>query len=234
MSRIFVTGDTHGEHSWHKLSTKSWPTQKELTKDDYLIVAGDWGGIWEMPPDKGSSAYRIKSYNERNFTTLFVDGNHDRHDYYATLPVETWNGGKIHRVSDSIIHLMRGQVFDIDGRRIFTMGGADSVDKLWRIPGVSWWPEEMPNIAEYNEAVANLGRVGFKVDYVITHCCGTQLLYQMYTHHSQPDTLTNFLWDLEKDHGLEFKTWFFGHHHQDITFDDGKHRCLYHNIVEVE
>jgi len=233
MSRIFVTGDTHGDYDWGKINTARWPEQKKLTKDDYLIIAGDWGGIWSMPVDEGESAYCIEVYNSRNFTTLFVDGNHDRHDYYATLPVEEWNGGKIHRVSDSIFHLMRGQVFNIDGRTIFTMGGADSVDKLWRKPGVSWWPEEMPNIAEYTEAMENLERAGFNVDYVITHCCGTQLLHRMYTHHSQPDALTNFFWELEKDHNLTFKSWFFGHHHQDAIFDDGKYRCLYQDIVEI-
>ena len=86
---------------------------------------------------------------------------------------------------------------------------------------------------EYQEAMNNLEKVNFKVDYVITHCCGTQLLPRIYdTQHSRTDELTQFLWHLEKDFGLQFKHWYFGHHHRDIEIDD-KHTCLYNNIVEV-
>lgn len=60
-------------------------------------------------------------FDESNFTTLFVDGNHENHALLDTFPVEEWHGGKIHRIKPSVIHLMRGQVFEIDGKNIFTM-----------------------------------------------------------------------------------------------------------------
>ena len=44
------------------------------------------------------------------------------------LPVEDWHGGTVQRVRPSVIHLMRGQVYDIAGKRFFTMGGASSRD----------------------------------------------------------------------------------------------------------
>lgn len=44
MNRLFVTGDMHcnacGEFS--KLNTKNFPVQKELSKDDYILIAGDY------------------------------------------------------------------------------------------------------------------------------------------------------------------------------------------------
>ena len=46
----------------------------------------------------------------------------------SAYPITEWNGGKVHKIADNIIHLMRGQVFDIDGIRFFTMGGASSHD----------------------------------------------------------------------------------------------------------
>ena len=46
MTRIFITGDTHGDYDWHKLNTKFFPEQKEFTKDDYVIITGDFGGVW--------------------------------------------------------------------------------------------------------------------------------------------------------------------------------------------
>ena len=43
MSRVFVTGDTHGDMDIKKMNMRYFPLQKELTKDDYLIIAGDFG-----------------------------------------------------------------------------------------------------------------------------------------------------------------------------------------------
>lgn len=39
---IYITGDTHAEFS--RFSTKRFPEQKEMTKDDYVIICGDFGG----------------------------------------------------------------------------------------------------------------------------------------------------------------------------------------------
>lgn len=41
-----------------------------------------------------------------------VSGN--CYDILDSYPVEEWHGGKVHFIKPSVIHLMRGQVFDID------------------------------------------------------------------------------------------------------------------------
>ena len=42
---IFVTGDTHGLENFHKLQIFA-REHPELTLDDYVIIAGDFGEIW--------------------------------------------------------------------------------------------------------------------------------------------------------------------------------------------
>ena len=64
----------------------------------------------------------------KSYTTLFVDGNHEKFDRLSDYPVDTWNRGKVHKIRPSVIHLMRGQIFEIDGKSIFTFGGASSHD----------------------------------------------------------------------------------------------------------
>jgi hypothetical protein len=59
---------------------------------------------------------------------LFVSDNHENCDLLASFPVSEWNGGKVQFIKPSVIHLMRGQVFTIDSRKFFTMGGATSHD----------------------------------------------------------------------------------------------------------
>lgn len=54
----------------------------------------------------------------KNFIiTLFVDGNHDCHPRLADYPVKEWNGGLVHEIRPHVLHLMRGQVFNINDFR---------------------------------------------------------------------------------------------------------------------
>lgn len=70
---IYITGDIHGDPS--KLSSDIFPEQKEMTKDDYVIICGDFGLIWEQKESK-TEKYWLDWLEEKPFTTLFVDGNH--------------------------------------------------------------------------------------------------------------------------------------------------------------
>ena len=69
--KIYAVGDTHGDIDLYKFNSKFSQEGKKLTKDDYVIICGDFGGVW----DKGEDDKYIQNwYNERPWTTLFVDG----------------------------------------------------------------------------------------------------------------------------------------------------------------
>ncbi|MDD4142753.1 MAG: metallophosphoesterase [Bacteroidales bacterium] len=169
---IFVTGDTHGEIDSGKLKVFA-KENPQLTKNDYVLIAGDFGGLW-FPKRLESD---LKSFSDLPFTILFVDGNHENFDLLNSYPVLKWNGGNAHIIKPDIIHLMRGQVFEIDKNIFFTFGGGTSVDKMFRKEGVSWWPQETPSYEEFEEAMANLNAINNKVDYIITHSCDERALY---------------------------------------------------------
>lgn len=226
MSRVFVTGDLHSQKWIHKFSMEAFPEQRDLTKEDFVIICGDFGCIW----DGGrQDQYMLDWLSRRSFTTLFVDGNHECFPLLYSYPVKEWMGGKVHAVSPSIMHLMRGQVYIINGVKVFTMGGALSIDKHKRKEGVSWWPEEMPSDAEYDEAFENLGHHGWKVNFVFTHDAPDSIkekLGDWYEH----DKLTNFLEIVRQD--LIYDYWFFGHYHMNKMIT-GKDIVLYEQIVEA-
>ena len=229
MSRLFITGDTHCDIDWNKLNTRRFPVQKELTRSDHVLIAGDFGGIFEL---NRTDEYIIKEYTRRRFTTLFIDGNHENHDALDSYPVTIWNGGKVHMISDSVIHLMRGQVYEIDGKKIFTMGGAQSTDTEYREEGKSWWRRELPSAEEYEEALKNLAAHDFKVDYVVTHCAPEEYVYKTAGQFNRSsNALTVFLSDLIEKHRLRYKDWFWGHYHTDT--DLGNMHCLYRRVLEL-
>ena len=227
---IYITGDTHGIIDWHKINTSNFSEQKSLSKDDYLIILGDFGGVWD---GAGQDRYIINNYNRRSFTTLFIDGNHENFDLLDSFPVEEWNGGKIHRISGSVIHLMRGQVFTIEDIKFFTMGGAESTDKQYRKEGVSWWEREMPSDKEYEEALRNLEKHNFDVDIVLTHCAPEGYICKKMTAITDRsgNRLTRFLDELIMNRNLRYQYWFFGHYHDDL--DQGGFSLVYKNIWEI-
>ena len=140
---VYVTGDTHG--GFQRLGMKYFPEQKKMNREDMVIIAGDFGGLWGGTP---AEKYWLDWLEDKPFTTAFLDGNHENFAMLNALPERLWHGGRIHEVRPHVLHLMRGQVFDIEGYTFFTMGGASSHDIQDGIldpeePGFEeryWWP----------------------------------------------------------------------------------------------
>ena len=194
---------------------------------DYVIICGDFGAVWDGTEEEQKL---LDWYNDKPWTTLFCDGNHENFDLLSKYPVEEWNGGKIHRIRPKILHLMRGQVFTIEGKTFFVMGGASSIDKEYRTVGLNWWAEEIPSFFEMDEGFANLGKVGYKVDYVITHSAPTAVLTSINPTY-KTDAVTRYLETVRQN--VKFGWHYFGHYHIDKDFLNYKATCLYNNIVEI-
>ena len=91
--------------------------KKNLNKQDYLIICGDAGIVWDC---QNQDAQVQSILQDLPVTTLFVDGNHENFEALNEYPVEKWHGGKVHFICDDIIHLMRGQVYTIGTQTFFT------------------------------------------------------------------------------------------------------------------
>ena len=246
---IFVTGDTHGDFSRFKQSI--FYEQENLSKDDSLIVCGDFGGLWNNSLEEIAALDWLDSLP---FTTLFVCGNHENFDILSSYKAEKWNGGLVHKIRPSVIHLMRGQVFTLEGRHFFTMGGARSHDisdgildpydpffkqkskrlerdnALYRINHISWWKEEMPNEEEYATAVTTLEASHWSVDYIITHCCPLSIQTMFSKGVYKSDTLLEFF-DSVADR-CSFKHWYFGHYHDNQNLLN-RYTMLYEQIIQI-
>ena len=246
---IYITGDTHAEFS--RFSARNFPEQKDMTKEDYVIICGDFGGVWD---NSKAECHWLDWLNDKPFTALFVDGNHENFDLLAKLPVQGWNGGKVRFIRDSVIQLMRGQVFTISGKRLFTMGGASSHDiddgilepadpdfkskkkrldkrnAMYRINHISWWKEELPNDAEYAEARNNLAACEWKVDCIVSHCCPISIANMLGSGAYKADRLTEFLHEVSER--CEFRQWYFGHYHDNRVIME-RYGLLYEQIIPL-
>ena len=231
---IYVTGDTHRKID-NRFSEK--PLTK-LTEKDYLIILGDFGGVWY---DDESDNLFLSYFEKQKYTTLFIDGNHENHKKLNDFPVEVWNNGKIHKIKNNIFHLMRGQIFNIDGYKIFTFGGAYSIDKNMRTEFIDWWKEEEGNYEEMNEAFDNLEKENNQVDFILTHAGPASKLKNFFNYFGMNFTSSSTEKFLDEiNNKVKFKHWFCGHYHENVNlgwFSKEKNDCkitvLYNKIINI-
>lgn len=108
ITMIYATGDTHG--TFERFREEYFPEQATMTKDDYVIICGDFGGVWDGGKQENK---RLDWLEQLPFTVLFVSGKHENFDLLAEYPVEDWNGGKVQRIRPHMNHLLRSQVFQL-------------------------------------------------------------------------------------------------------------------------
>ncbi len=226
---FIITGDTHGTIDIGKVVKFFGDHMDEYTDDDYLIICGDVG-VCGFNPDMEKETRRI--LRELPVTVLFVDGNHEHHQRLIDHPVDEWMGGKVHFIEPEIIHLMRGQVYDIDGTTFFTFGGAHSIDRSARIEGFDWFPEEIPTHEEYEEGLGNLEKCDHRVDYIITHTAPREVAAALGYGEESNDEIALRRYFQQIADEAEYEKWFFGHFHEDEVIED-VFVAMYNEIIVI-
>ena len=225
---VYVTGDMHGDIS--RFSDAFLPNESEWAENDYLIVCGDFGFIFL---NNEREKEQLDFLEQKSYTILWIDGNHENFTVLSQYPVEEWNGGKIHRIRKNIIHLLRGQCFTIEGKKFFTIGGAYSIDRGCREKDVSYWDAELPSDEEYKEASTTIFANNKKFDYIITHTAPKEIIRRLGYYPDFHDMeLTGYLeWVMYE---CQYERWFFGHFHENQNLLDGKFRALYYDVARID
>ncbi len=228
---VYVTGDTHGGTGGDDWALRRWAerTADKLTKDDYLIIAGDCGLLWEV---EVANDFR-RFLADLPFTVLFIDGNQDDHWALALLSTVQKFGADVGHVERDVYHLRRGRIYTIGDKTWFCFGGGISIDKAMRKEGISWWPEEIPSKEEFQLGMRNLIDHDMQVDVVLTHTAPRSVLLDasFAVHSAKVNDPTAFMLDAYKEAGLKCDRWFCGHFHRDVQLGDV--RILMNQVVEV-
>lgn len=200
---IYVTGDMHGDIS--RLKSRA---ARRIKKNDYLIICGDFGFIW----DGSDKEKRILNWlGKRRYNILFIEGTHDNLDLLNGYPEADWNGGRVHEISGKLRHLVRGHVFELDGKKVFAFGGGESADADMRIGDGMWWHGELPTTEIVEEAKENLMRHNNKVDYIVTHQTGGKLKRFLSLENRDFNILDVFFDEIRDT--CTYARWFFGSYH---------------------
>ena len=148
----------------------------------------------------------------------------------------TFGGASTHDIQGGILD-KTSPTYEKDRRR------ANKRGLPYRVRGVSWWAQELPSEQEMQEGRENLRKAGSQVDYVITHCLAGKMQDRLeailgagegsahgYRVHEK-DILTAYFDELETM--LQYKHWFCGHYHVNLTLDE-RHTVLYQQLIALE
>lgn len=222
---IYVTGDTHGDES--RLSTSRL---KALRKDDTLVICGDFGFVWDNSKKEQKFLQKL---SKRNYNICFIDGAHENFELLNSYPIITWNNGNARQISSNIFHLMRGQTYEIDGLKVFTMGGGETPDIDLRIEGTAWSRAEIPTQEELLEGIAKIEEAEFKADIIITHEPPTKVKEFLKLQDSEPVRITALNAYLEEFSALcKYQKWYFGSMHID-KFISSSQVAVFKNVIEA-
>ena len=219
---VYVTGDLHGEYARF-----SDPAFRRLKKGDTLIVCGDFGFLWKGGKKEEALLRKI---GKKRYTVLFLDGRHENFELLHAYPVTDWNGGKAQVVSGNLIHLLRGELYTLEGESYFTFGGGESPDRELRAAAGAWWEEEMPSPAEMRHGLETLMQAGKKVDYILTHEPSGKCRGLLESRGARLDGLNIYFNQLEEH--VEYSRWFFGCQHLDKALSR-RHRAVFRDVVPV-
>ncbi len=193
-------------------------TYEPENKDDLLIMLGDTCLNIGEKYEEFSSWLLAREYN-----IAIVDGNHENYPWLDSLPEEDWCGGKINRITKSIIRLKRGEIYNIEGSTFFVFGGC-STSKRWKELGL-WYEGDTPSKTQLENAYENIKKADYKVDYILSHkyFCSECFVPIGGSEHSL------FMLNRFIDSNVTFKKWFSGHRHEDRHIDE-KHQVIFNKI----
>ncbi|MDY4586902.1 MAG: metallophosphoesterase [Oscillospiraceae bacterium] len=220
---IFITGDIHGD-----ITRFRSPILRKLRKNDALIVCGDFGFIWDGSEKENKLLKRI---GKLPYNVLFVEGSHENYDLLEDYPVEEWCGGKTRRISGRLRQLMRGQVYNIAEKVVFSFGGGQSDDTVDLIEGENWWKREIPSEHELEEGIRNLEKAGNKVDFMVTYEPPSKL--HDFLDHTSGDRnhINTYLNEIYEK--ISFERWFFGKLHMNKLIPP-KYYAVYDQIIVAD
>lgn len=228
---VYLTGDTHGDVS--RLLYYRFPGNHVISENDVVFVLGDFGVIFSNVPNPKETRI-LNLLAKRPFITMVLDGNHENHPRLYNLPETEVFGGKVGTiVENKVFCCRRGEIYTIDDKKFFTFGGATSIDRSLRVPGLSWWKEEVPSPAEMDHGLQNLEDNQYTVDYILAHTApediSRELIKKFGSFFNDPDPTRKYL-----EHVCSvttFKEFYCGHWH--VEDDIGRYHFLYENIREI-
>lgn len=161
LNSALIIGDAHGSVRYLRSALEL----AALYELDGVIVAGDFG-YWS--PTAAICFEAAQSEAEWGVPVAFLDGNHENHPALKAAVAAVTGSltaplGPV-QLDGSLWYLGRGARFNLAGHTTVALGGAHSIDRASRMPGGTWFPDEVLSDADLARAVE-----GGTAEILLTH-----------------------------------------------------------------
>lgn len=159
-----------------------------------------------------------------------------RPERIPSYELKEWNGGLVWVEPDypNLLFAKDGEIFTIEGLRHLSIGGAYSVDKMYRLyRGLQWWSDEQPS--EAIKAYVEQQIAKHPIDIVLSHTCPfkyepVEAFLPMVDQNTVDASTEHWLDTIEER--LDYLAWFCGHWHINKRID--KMHFLFHDFESSE
>lgn len=216
---IYITGDMHGDKTRFKLIEKAG-----IRKNDTLIICGDFGFVWDNSKEEQKI---LKWIGKRNYNVVFVDGTNDNHQMLNSFKEVMWKGALAKKVSGNLYMLKRGEVYIIEEKTVFALGGGTPLDDMTPLEA----DLALPDDSEIERAKERLLSNRNKVDIIITHDAPRKLRQFLNLERGDVTKLHNLLEEISAE--IDFKQWYFGRYHIDKIVPPC-YNAVFTNVLKYE
>jgi len=231
---IFI-GDVHGDIDLQKVSVYCQSKSKEELAETIAIQLGDFGAIFYQKKCEMEEKI-LNRWNNYGFKKVFfIPGNHENYtrlnsNEFPAISIPETNR-PVKQISSNVFMLLHANVYRIHGKDYFVFRGGRSIDSNYRIPGRSWWTEELPSDLEFKAAKEAVRRN--HIDYIVSHVgmnCFKNQLFRNRNNGNYHDVTEDMLENTISC--VSYAAALCGHYHVDVVSRDYKTISLYETIIE--
>ena len=224
---VYITGDIHGDPR----RIVEFSEKFDLTRQDIIVSLGDVGANYDVGPRDEWMKGVLAGISP---TILCIHGNHEARPETVPGYVEKqWNGGSVFVQPEypNLLFAKDGEIYSLNGKRCFAIGGAYSVDKHIRlVRRWAWFPDEQPS--EQIKAYVEQQLSENQIDVVFSHTCPEQYkpveCFLPGIDQSEVDDSTE-RWLGELEQSINYSAWYCGHWH--INKRIAKMHFLFEDVV---
>lgn len=217
---MYFLGDVHAESPLMKGFLES--------KEKYCLQLGDFGFIFKYNDWKWNKFLNHfeRDYPEKMIFTIL--GNHENYDSIEKMPIKTMFGARCREIRSNVYAVERGEILSIEGLNILCIGGADSVDRMWREWGISWWNQERITDSDVKKTIEKGLNCPF--DIICSHAMPAFFMMRNFKSCFETDSefsLEKIYFDIENN-DVHIPLWLSGHVHCsiDMMYNDTLFRSL--------
>lgn len=246
---MILTGDLHASPEELQYLNPRYLRGKYGSKceNTFIFILGDGGFLWHEDPYSDFNGELISTLNswmkELNSILIVVPGNHENYKRIYSLSKISIDGnckGEFREISPYIRYTERYGEYTFEGKEFFILGGAKSIDKIYRHEG-EWFSDETFSIEEMQHIICLIKDNQY--DYVLAHTCPDYIIHQIFDS-CYRDSNSEFF-----DRVMNYispKVWYFGHFHPEkiqgewnfgnfdnLRINETEFKCLYKSIQDA-